>query len=185
MALVESNMLPIATKAPDFTLPNVITNSNTSLSDVQGENGLVVMFICNHCPFVIYVNHQLVELANEYMAKGIGFVAISSNDVINYPQDAPDKMVIHAKENNYPFPYLYDASQSVAKSYDAACTPDIYVFDKSLNLHYRGRIDSSRPGNDNPQDSKDIINALDNMLGGGDPPSIQYPSAGCNIKWLK
>lgn len=185
MSLTESNMLPIMTEAPHFNLPDVLTNEHVSFSDVQGEQGTVVMFICNHCPYVIHVNPQLVAIANEYQKKGIGFVAISSNDVVNYPEDTPDKMAIVSKVLKYPFPYLYDETQEVAKAYDAACTPDIYVFDNNSRLHYRGRIDGSRPGNDLPQDGQDLRNALENMLAGNDPLEKQYPSAGCNIKWKK
>ena len=185
MALTESNMLPLMTEAPSFELPDVNTNELVSFDDVRGENGTVVMFICNHCPFVIHVNHQLVDFANEYQKKGIGFVAISSNDVVNYPEDTPDKMAIVSKVLKYPFPYLYDESQEVAKAYDAACTPDIYLFNKDAQLHYRGRIDGSRPGNDLPQNGDDLHHAIKNMLEGNPPVEKQYPSAGCNIKWKK
>lgn len=183
MALTESNMLALGVKAPTFYLPDTTSDRHLSFEDIQGEQGTVVMFLCNHCPYVIHVNAQLVAIAKEYAAKNIGFVAISSNDAINYPDDAPDKMRLIAKVLQYPFPYLYDESQAVARAYDAACTPDIYVFDKAAQLYYRGRLDESRPSNDKPLDGKDLRLALDLMLRGEPPMHKQYPSAGCNIKW--
>lgn len=185
MSLVESNMLPIGTKAPHFELMDTVSNQKKKLDEVRGEHGLVVMFICNHCPYVIHVNSELIKIANEYTKKGIGFVAISSNDVENYPEDAPDKMSIVAKVLQYPFPYLYDETQEVAKQYDAACTPDIYTFDQELKLYYRGRLDASRPGNNEVLDGADLRGALDQMIAGKSSPRNQYPSAGCNIKWKK
>lgn len=183
MARTPSNMLPLGTKAPNFKLENTITDQITSLEDIKGNQGTVVMFICNHCPFVIHVNPMLVEVANQYRDIGIGFVAISSNDVENYPQDSPDKMKIHAKDNNYVFPYLYDETQEVAKAYDAACTPDFYVFDKDLSLIYRGQLDDSRPGNDKVVTGKDLKHALDCLLNDTTNLEPQKPSIGCNIKW--
>jgi peroxiredoxin len=183
MALTESNMLGLNTKAPDFTLPNTLSGNNLSLSEAKGKTGTVIIFSCNHCPFVIHVNDELIATANDYKSKGINFVLISSNDVENYPQDSPEKMKALGEKLGYPFPYLYDESQEVAKAYDAACTPDIYLFDNDLNLYYRGRLDGSRPGNDIPLSGTDLRNAIDNLLDQKEPPSIQYPSAGCNIKW--
>ncbi|MEZ4952438.1 MAG: thioredoxin family protein [Saprospiraceae bacterium] len=185
MAFTESNMLPLGTKAPDFSLPDTVSGSLISLQDVVKEKGTVVMFLCNHCPYVIHVNEEIVRLANDYAAKGIGFVAISSNDVVNYPADAPDKMKTHAEEVGYPFPYLYDETQEVAKAYDAACTPDFYVFDKDQKLAYRGRLDDSRPNSGTPLTGRDLRAALDIVLAEGEVPDRQYPSAGCNIKWKK
>lgn len=185
MALTESKMLDLGTQAPDFNLPDTVSGDLKSYSDIKGEQGTVVLFLCNHCPYVIHVNEELVKIANEYLKKGIGFVAISSNDVINYPDDAPDKMKLIAKVLRYPFPYLYDESQSVARAYDAACTPDIYVFDGHNHLYYRGRLDESRPGNDKPLNGKDLRLALDLLLRGEPPLQKQYPGAGCNIKWKK
>ncbi len=185
MALKESNMLDLGTIAPDFLLPDTVSGKNISLQDIQGEQGTLVMFICNHCPYVIHVNDELVRLGNDYRNKGIGFVAISSNDVENYPQDAPDKMKALAEELLYPFPYLYDETQEVAKSYDAACTPDFYLFDKDLILKYRGQLDSSRPKSEIPVTGEDLRNALDALLSGTDISEKQRPSAGCNIKWKK
>lgn len=176
-------MLPLGTQAPSFDLPDTVSGKNLQLADVVGEEGTVIMFLCNHCPYVIHVNEELVRIANDYQAKGLGFVAISSNDVDNYPMDGPEKMTEHALNVGYNFPYLYDESQAVARAYDAACTPDLYVFDKDQNLYYRGRLDSSRPGNDTPLTGSDLRQALDDMLAGAPVPSKQYPSAGCNIKW--
>lgn len=183
MARTPSNMLPLGTQAPHFTLSDTVSGEELSLETLKGEKGTVIMFICNHCPFVIHVNQELVSVANDYLPKGIKFVAISSNDVGNFPQDAPDKMTLTAKENNYPFPYLYDESQAVAKAYDAACTPDLYLFDQDLKLIYRGQLDSSRPGNDIPVTGEDLRYALDCLLNGKENNTDQKPSIGCNIKW--
>jgi len=185
MALTESKMMSLGTKAPDFTLPDTISGMDMSYSTLKGEKGTMVMFLCNHCPYVIHVNEILVKIANDYMLKGISFIAISSNDVEVYPDDSPDKMKFAAMLLKYPFPYLYDESQEVAKSYDAACTPDIYVFDSQNSLYYRGRIDGSRPGNNIPLDGNDLCLALDLLLRGEPPLQKQYPSAGCGIKWKK
>ena len=183
MARTPSNMLPLGTKAPNFELLDTVSDTTISLNNAKGEKGMVVMFICNHCPFVIHVNPLIVELAKEYQEKGIAFVAISSNDVENYPQDAPDLMKQKAKEEGYSFPYLYDETQKVAKAYDAACTPDIYLFDAKLNLVYRGQLDGSRPGNDVPLTGTDLKNAMDAVLEGKEVEKDQKPSLGCNIKW--
>jgi peroxiredoxin len=183
MALTESNMLPLGTPAPDFTLPDTVSGTEKSFADIKGENGTVVVFSCNHCPFVVHINDELVSIANDYNNRGVGFVAISSNDVDNYPADSPDKMAIVAKVLQYPFPYLYDASQSVARAYDAACTPDFYIFDAADKLIYRGRMDGSRPGNNLPVTGADLRSALDAVILGVKEISPQIPSAGCNIKW--
>ena len=164
MALTPSNPFPVGTSAPEFNLEDKVSGKRISLQEVKGENGTVVMFICNHCPYVIHVNHELVRLANQYSEKGIGFVAISSNDVDRYPQDAPELMELNAKENNYPFPYLYDETQDVAKSYDAACTPDFYLFDSNLKSMYHGQLDNSRPGNSIPVDGSSIRDAIERLL---------------------
>lgn len=185
MALTESKMMELGSIAPDFNLPDTVSGANLTYDDIKGPQGTVVLFLCNHCPYVIHVNEELVKIANEYLKKGIGFIAISSNDVIHYPDDAPDKMRLIAKVLRYPFAYLYDESQAIAQAYNAACTPDIYVFDAQKNLYYRGRLDDSRPGNDNPLTGKDLRLALDLMLRGEPPLQKQYPSAGCNIKWKK
>ena len=175
-------MLPLGTQAPNFHIRDVVSNNYYSLDDLKSDKATVIMFICNHCPFVIHVNSELVKMANEYKNQGVSFIAISSNDVDNYPEDAPDKMSIVAKVLKYPFPYLYDKYQEVAKAYDAACTPDFYVFDGGMNLTYRGRLDQSRPGNNVPLSGDDLRQAIDQTIAGQaiDP---QYPSAGCNIKW--
>lgn len=185
MARTESNEMALGTKAPDFTLINTVDNQLVSLQDAKGEKGTVILFICNHCPFVIHVNPELVKLAIEYQQKGIGFIAISSNDIVNYPQDAPHLMKKVAAENQYPFPYLFDETQEVAKAYDAACTPDFYVFDTDLKSVYHGQLDDSRPGNGKPLNGKDIRNALDNLLADKSPLENQKPSVGCGIKWKK
>ena len=185
MSYIESVMIDLGTKAPDFNLPDVDSGKNLSFLDVKGENGTVVMFICNHCPYVIHVNQELISMANDYKQKGIGFVAISSNEAVDYPQDGPDKMKIHALEVGYNFPYLYDESQDVAKAYDAACTPDLYVFNGEDELFYRGRIDDAKPGSGKEITGRDMRNAMDLMLKGEQAPEKQYPSGGCNIKWKK
>jgi len=176
-------MLDLGTKAPTFSLPDTISDETLTFANVKGEKGTVVMFICNHCPYVIHVNDQLIQLANDYKEKGIGFVAISSNDVVNYPQDGPALMKKHAKDVGYNFPYLYDETQEIAKAYDAACTPDLYVFDSEDRLYYRGRIDDAKPGSGKEITGKDIRDAIDAMMAGVNAPEKQYPSGGCNIKW--
>lgn len=183
MAQTPSNMLPLNTVAPDFSLLDTVSDKIVSLNELKGKKATVIMFICNHCPFVIYVNEQLAQLARDYISKEVGFIAISSNDVVNYPQDSPDKMKINAIENKFTFPYLYDETQEVAKAYDAACTPDLYVFDANLQLKYRGQLDSSRPGNNIPVTGNDLRHALDCVLANKENTSTQKPSIGCNIKW--
>jgi peroxiredoxin len=183
MALTPSNMLPLGTKAPDFTLYDTITAQQYNLEQVRDENATVIMFICNHCPYVKHVQPELVRLARDYQKENVGFVAISSNDAESYPEDAPELMRKEAQKLNYPFPYLYDETQDVARAYHAACTPDFYVFDKDLKLVYRGQLDDSRPGNQKPLTGKDIRAALDDILHGNPVSEDQIPSQGCNIKW--
>jgi len=183
MARTPSTMVTLDTKAPDFLLPDTASGKQISLKDVKGETATMIMFICNHCPFVKHVNAELVELANDYKNKGIGFVAISANDVINHPDDSPGLMTQVAKELKYPFPYLYDESQEIAKAYDAACTPDFFIYDNDLRLVYRGQLDDSRPGNEIPVTGKDIRHALDCVINNKPVPQEQRPSIGCNIKW--
>ncbi len=185
MSYTESNMFPLGSEAPPFVLPDTVSGKIIRLADIASDKATVVMFICNHCPYVLHVNEELVKLANHYIAKGIGFIGISSNDVDNYPQDGPEKMKEHAEKLKYPFPYLYDESQNVARAFDAACTPDIYVFDKDLKLAYRGRLDDSKPSNGISLSGKDLRDALDALLGGQPVAVKQYPSGGCNIKWKK
>ena len=183
MARTPSNMLPLGTIAPDFNLLDTVSNTKLSLQNLKGNKATVIMFICNHCPFVIHVNPEIVSIANAYAEKGISFIAISSNDVSNYPQDSPENMTIHAKKEDYPFPYLYDETQEIAKAYDAACTPDFYVFDANLKLSYRGQLDDSRPGNGIEISGKDLRHAIDCLLENKENKASQKPSIGCNIKW--
>lgn len=185
MALTESNMLPLGTVAPDFRLPDTISGKELGLNDLKSDKATVIMFLCNHCPFVLYLNEEIVNIAKAYQPQGVSFIGISSNDVENYPADSPEKMTTHAAEVGYSFPYLYDESQEVAKAYDAACTPDFYVFDGEMKLSYCGRLDASRPGNNNPIDGADLRKAIDAAIAGKSYEGPQLPSAGCNIKWKK
>lgn len=185
MAVTPSTMISLGTKAPKFTLPDTVSGKNVSLKDLASSKATVIMFICNHCPYVVHVNKELVRLANDYIKQGVSFIAISSNDVANFPDDSPEKMKLKARELGYPFPYLFDASQEVAKAYDAACTPDFFIYDKELKLAYRGQLDDSRPSNGLPVTGKDIRRALDCILSGNPVPAEQKPSIGCNIKWKK
>lgn len=183
MALTPSNMLELGIKAPDFSLINVMDGNSVTYQDIKGDNGTLVMFICVHCPYVIHVEPELSLLTRHYMEKGIGMVAISSNDVSKYTQDSPVFMKEQAIKNRFDFPYLFDEDQTVAKAYDAACTPDFYLFDDLEKLVYRGRLDDSRPGNELPLTGKDLRSAIDSMLNGTILEEVQYPSMGCNIKW--
>lgn len=183
MADTESKMLSLGTKAPDFILIDAVSNNAVALKDVRGKKGTLVMFICNHCPFVKHVNDELVRLSNDYRVTGFGFVAINSNDIINYPADSPAEMWRTAQKHGYPFPYLYDETQEVAKAYHAACTPDFYLFDSELKLVYRGQLDNSRPNNGIPVNGRDLREAMDNILNNNPQREDQKPSMGCNIKW--
>jgi len=183
MAFAESNMLDLGTKAPDFRLPDTVSDKTMQLTDLKSDKATVIMFLCNHCPYVLHVNEEIARIADAYQEKGVAFIGISSNDAEKYPQDGPDKMKVHAAAVGYNFPYLYDETQEVAIAYDAACTPDFYVFDGDLKLVYRGRIDDSRPGNALPLTGKDLREAIDSALEGAAPLAVQYPSGGCNIKW--
>ena len=182
MVRTPSTMLPLGTIAPDFSLPNV-DGRMVGYADAAGLRGTVVMFICNHCPFVKHVADGLAHLGRDYAGKGIGLVAISSNDVATHPADSPEQMVREAEDRGYPFPYLYDESQAVAKDYHAACTPDFYLFDAERRLVYRGQLDASRPGNDVPVTGADLRAAIDAVLAGRPVAAEQRPSLGCNIKW--
>jgi peroxiredoxin len=182
MVQTASTMLPLGTQTPDFSLPNV-DGRTVSLSDFRDRKGLLVIFLCNHCPFVKHLRDALAAFGKEYQAKGLGIVGISSNDVANYPDDSPEKMKAEAAEAGYAFPYLYDESQTVAKAYKAACTPDFFLFDGDLSLVYRGQFDDSRPGNDKPVTGADLRAACDAVLAGQPLPDEQKPSIGCNIKW--
>lgn len=184
MAYTESNMLPLGTKAPDFALPDMISGRVLRLQEMASPRATVVMFLCNHCPYVLHINPEIVRIAAEYEPQGVAFVGISSNDAEAYPEDAPDKMAAHACAVGYTFPYLYDETQAVARAYDAACTPDFYVFDGDLRLAYRGQLDPSRPKrNPVPPTGEDLRAALDAVLAGRPAPEPQRPSGGCNIKW--
>ncbi len=170
-------------QAPDFRLP--ATDGKTyALSDIRGETGTLIMFICNHCPYVIHLRKELVKIANRYQKKGVAFIAINSNDTEQYPADSPEKMADVAKQGKFTFPYLFDEDQSVAKTYRAACTPDFYVFDRNCFLAYRGQFDDSRPGNDVLVTGSDLCSAIDATLDGERIlDDVQTPSIGCNIKW--
>lgn len=181
--MTPSNMLSLGTKAPDFSLTDAVTNTKMGLESLKGEKGTLVMFICNHCPFVIHVNPEISKLAKEYKPQGISFIAISSNDIENYPQDAPYLMKQVAEQEGYIFPYLYDETQETAKAYDAACTPDFYLFNSKLALVYRGQLDDSRPGNGIPVTGNNLRKAMDALLQGEEVDPLQKPSIGCNIKW--
>jgi thiol-disulfide isomerase/thioredoxin len=182
MALTQSTMLPLGTAAPDFNLPDA-NGKLVSLADFKDKSALVVIFMCNHCPYVIHIRPGLAQLAQDYAAKNVGIVGINSNDVKNYPADSPARMKDELKAAGYIFPYLYDETQAVAKSYHAACTPDIFLFDRGRRLVYRGQFDASRPGNGIPVTGKDLRAALDAVLGGRTTSEFQAPSIGCNIKW--
>lgn len=175
-------MLPLGTAAPEFSLPDT-RGKTVSLADFQKSPALLVMFICNHCPFVKHVQDPLVDLVKEYQKRGLAAVAINANDVAKYPDDGPDKMAEEAKAKGYPFPYLLDESQEVAKAYRAACTPDFFVFDRDRKLVYRGQMDASRPGNSVPVTGADLRAALESALHGKGASARQQPSMGCNIKW--
>ncbi|HZI31345.1 MAG TPA: thioredoxin family protein [Candidatus Binatia bacterium] len=182
MAKTASTMLALGTAAPDFLLPD--TNGKlVSLADLKDAPALLVIFMCNHCPYVKHIRHELADLASEYQKQGVAVVGINSNDAVNHPEDSPARMAAEVQEIGYTFPYLFDAAQAVARAYRAACTPDIFVFDKDRKLVYRGQFDDSRPGNGIPVTGKDLRDALDAVLAGKQVPSNQKPSIGCNIKW--
>lgn len=182
MVKTASTMLPLGTSAPDFSLPDTAGNT-FSLSDAADAPALLVIFMCNHCPFVKHIAAGLADLAREYQQRGVAVVGINSNDVESFPEDAPPKMAEEVAFRGYTFPYLYDSTQEVAQAYRAACTPDFYVFDKDHELVYRGQMDSSRPGNDVEVTGEDLRAALDAVLAGRPVPQQQRPSIGCNIKW--
>lgn len=182
MALTPSNMLPLGTIAPRFRLPDT-DQRMVGLEDYPNARGYLVMFICNHCPYVKHIRKQLSSVTAEYVGKGIAVFAINSNDFANYPDDSPEKMRIEKKDQSYPFPYLLDESQEVAKAYDAACTPEFYLFDADRKLVYRGQFDESRPNNKIAVTGTDLKNAMNALLAGKKPDADQRPSIGCNIKW--
>ena len=183
MARTASTMLPLGTQAPGFSLPDVVSGKAVLLNDAAGAHGLLVMFLCTHCPFVQHVNQELARLGEDYAGRGLGIVAIGSNGAVAYHDDAPDGLRAQAMEYSFNFPYLYDESQEIARAFHAACTPDIFLFDAEKKLVYRGQLDSSRPGNDIPVDGHDLRNALDSLLTGQPISPEQTPSIGCSIKW--
>ena len=183
MSLTPSNMLSLNTPAPGFTLPDVVSGKTVTLNELKGEKATVIMFICNHCPYVKHVNKELVRLASDYTSRGIKFIAINSNDILTEPEDSPAHMKQVAEQLKYPFPYLFDETQQVARDYDAACTPDFFVYDNTMKLVYRGQLDDSRPSNNISPSGHDIREALDNVLSGKPVSLRQRPSIGCNIKW--
>ncbi len=183
MTATPSNMLPLGTVAPDFTLPNAVTDESLSLTQYAKGKPLVLVFMCNHCPFVRHILAKLAMLGNDYMKKGVAFITISSNDITHYPADAPDKMKTLANDYHFQFPYCYDETQSVAKAYDAACTPDFYVFNAKHQLVYRGQFDTARPGNNEPVTGANLTEAIDCVLADTTVNHKQLPSMGCNIKW--
>lgn len=185
MAATPSIMKPLGSVAPDFKLPDTVSGKVLSLRQLHGKVATVVMFICNHCPYVKLLNRTLVEVANEFQRQGVSFIAVSSNDAVQYPDDGPEQMKITAQQLHYPFPYLYDESQEVARAYDAACTPDFFVYDKDLKLAYRGQFDDARPGNNKVVTGADLRNALQAIIDGKTVDAEQRPSIGCNIKWRK
>lgn len=185
MALTPSTMLPLGTAAPAFQLPEVVSGSTVSLEDSAGKSALLVMFLCRHCPYVKHVEKELSRLGRDYASKDVALIAISANDAGDYPEDAPAGLRAQAAEAGFSFPYLYDESQSVAKAYAAACTPDFFVFNKERRLVYRGQLDDSRPGNGRPVTGADLRAALDAVLAGRPPRPEQKPSVGCNIKWKR
>lgn len=185
MAETPSTMIPLGTKAPDFKLLDTKTNEYRSLQELKSDKATVIMFICNHCPYVKHIRSKLAEIARQYQTKGVSFIAINSNDVENYPLDSPEHMREETEKYQYTFPYLFDDTQAVAKAYHAACTPDFYIFDSNMQCVYRGRFDNSTPGNNNPVTGNDLHQALDNILTGNPVSADQKASVGCNIKWKK
>ena len=183
MSLTPSKMIPLGTEAPDFTLQDTVSGQQMSLNQLKSENATVVMFICNHCPYVKHVATELVRITNDYVKRGVSFIGISSNDIKEYPEDSPEKMKEEAIKYGYSFPYLFDETQEAARNYGAACTPDFYLFDKRMKLVYRGQLDGSRPGNEIPLTGTDLRNAIDAVLSGNPVSDLQIPSVGCNIKW--
>lgn len=183
MAATNSTMLPLGTKASDFSLRDTISDKIISLSDLKSDIATVIMFICNHCPYVIHIQSEVVNVAKKYQAKGISFVAISSNDLESYPADGPENMKLFAEKYGFTYPYLYDETQEVAKAYHAACTPDFYIFDRNLACIYHGRFDDATPKSGQVVTGKELSAALDNVLAGKPGKTNQHPSIGCSIKW--
>jgi len=185
MAQTPSNMIPLGTKAPEFKLLNSSTGTFQTLSELRSDKATVVMFICNHCPYVKLIQAKMVEVAKLYQYQGVRFIAINSNDSVNYPADSPEMMRVESLKHGYLFPYLFDETQEVAKAYQAACTPDFYVFDKDMLCVYRGRFDEATPGNGKAVTGTDLSQALNDILSGNEVSIPQVASVGCNIKWKK
>lgn len=183
MALTASTMLPLGTKAPDFQLPDVVSSETISLNSFADKKALLVMFICRHCPYVKHIKDELARIGKDYTQRGVGIIAISANDASKYPDDAPERLKEMAQELGFTFPFCYDESQETAKAYTAACTPDFFLFDANRQLVYRGQLDDSRPGNNQPVTGQDLRTALDAVLAEQPLPAVQKPSIGCNIKW--
>ena len=183
MALTPSTMLPLGTKAPDFTLPDVVSGKPVSPAAFKDKQALLVMFICRHCPYVVHVKEELARLGRDYATRSLGIIAISANDAAGYPDDAPAQLKAMAQELGFTFPFCHDESQAVAKAYTAACTPDFFLFGADRRLVYRGQLDESRPGNGKPVNGKDLRAALDAVLAGEPVSPDQRASLGCNIKW--
>lgn len=183
MVKTESTMMPLGTVAPDFKLKNVLSNKDISLQEAAKSSGLLVMFICNHCPFVKHLAKAIGDFSSEYQDSKIGIVAINSNDIENFPEDSPENMVKFATQNGFKFPYLFDETQEVAKAYGAVCTPDFFLFDGTLKCVYRGQFDSSRPGNEVAITGNDLRAAINAVIAGSSVSPKQLPSVGCNIKW--
>ena len=183
MVLTPTQKIPLGFEAPEFNLLNPSIGRNQSLEELQSDHATLIIFMCNHCPYVVHVLDGLVQLANDYLPKGIAIIGINSNDIINYPDDSPEKMIDLVKNNSIPFPYLFDETQAVAKAYHAACTPDFSVFNKDMKCVYRGQMDDSRPGNSEPVTGNDLRLVLDSILSGKKITVSQKPSIGCNIKW--
>ena len=183
MSLTPSTMLTLGTRAPDFVLPDVCTDRTVSLNDFEGKDALLVIFMCAHCPYVKLVEAEFAAIGRDYQTKGLGMVGISANDATNYPDDAPERLKEQAERLGFAFPYLYDESQQTAHAYQAACTPDLYLFDKDLKLVYRGQLDDARPGNGKPVTGKTLRAAIDSILDGRPITNDQLPATGCNIKW--
>ena len=183
MSLTPSTMLALGTPAPEINLPDVVSGQSISLSAFAGQQALLVMFICAHCPFVKHIEKELAQLGQDYQSQSLGIIAVSANSVKTHPQDGPEQLKAQAETQGFLFPYCYDEAQAVAKAYTAACTPDFFLFDHDRKLIYRGQLDESRPGNDKPVTGRDLRAAIDAALAGQPQAGLQHPSIGCNIKW--
>ena len=183
MVLTPTKQIPLGFMAPEFNLINPLTGESESLTELKSNKATMIVFMCNHCPYVVHILDGLVQLANDYLPKGASIISINSNDIINYPDDSPEKMVDLIHRNNIPFPYLFDETQEVAKAYNAACTPDFSIFNDKMECVYRGQMDNSRPGSDEPVTGRDIRKALNSILLDEELNMTQIPSVGCNIKW--